>query len=555
MDRLAFVHPGFLWFLLLAALPPIIHLLGRRRPRRVVYPPFRFVLKVERETRSRRRIHSILLLILRTLLILLIPLALARPQLARPASGQGGYALDVVILDNSMSTMQRVKGQTAFYALEKRALEIASQTSPSRRLLLVTASRPPVVATPEPVQSAAEAGDAIRSVKPSHRSTAIGAAVAAARAAVDAASPASARGYLLGDLAKHGYADGEDLSITVGGARIPFEIFDAAPDPGQNLAPVSVAIRQGGAAAKFEVGVANHGYASARTGVELRLEDGGKSSGQLDVPGRSAGLLAMELPADLRRGVYGSVQIQPDALVEDNTLFFARPPGGVVSVLIVDGDPRASKYADEAFYLEKALTAGGDAEFEVTVTTPEAIPELAGRYDVMAILNSPAIPAGGYTAIEEFVAGGGGVLIAAGERLDAGGWNSAAWIPARFGASPVTTIQQGMTVTGASHPALAPLSMPGGASLGVKLQRRLELAPMPGSTVLLASAEGRPLLVAGVHGGGRTAVFGSTLDRGWSDWPIRTSYLPVMRSLLRHLARGGSAAVAVQASPGEVKKL
>jgi hypothetical protein len=67
--------------LLLAAVPLILHLTMKARPKRIEFPALR-LLKVRRAANSRRmRLRQILLLILRTLLIIILVLVFARPSL------------------------------------------------------------------------------------------------------------------------------------------------------------------------------------------------------------------------------------------------------------------------------------------------------------------------------------------------------------------------------------------------------------------------------------------------------------------------------------------
>jgi hypothetical protein len=98
---------------------------------------------------------------------------------------------------------------------------------------------------------------------------------------------------------------------------------------------------------------------------------------------------------------------------------------------------------------------------------------------------------------------------------------------------------------------MEPFASEDGFLQAVKVSRRFELQPAPGATVLISTASGRPLLVKGVHGKGRVAIFGSTLDRDWNDWPIRSSYLPAVRALTASLGGSSQGLKVVDISLGE----
>src|SRR3954467_13460767 len=104
---LTLLNPLLIWGTLLGVIPIIIHLLNRRRFRRVEWAPMRYLkLTIER---NRRRIgnQQILLLLLRIALLVLLFFFLARPVL-NPTGleqwlGTGGRCRDVVLIDVSFS--------------------------------------------------------------------------------------------------------------------------------------------------------------------------------------------------------------------------------------------------------------------------------------------------------------------------------------------------------------------------------------------------------------------------------------------------------------------
>jgi len=98
--------------LLLAAVPLILHLTMKARPKRIEFPALR-LLQIRRTANSRRmRLRQILLLILRTLLIILLVLVFARPSL--PAANYSlrwwewlGIASSVVVATAACSWLNK----------------------------------------------------------------------------------------------------------------------------------------------------------------------------------------------------------------------------------------------------------------------------------------------------------------------------------------------------------------------------------------------------------------------------------------------------------------
>jgi hypothetical protein len=58
-------------------------------------------------------------------------------------------------------------------------------------------------------------------------------------------------------------------------------------------------------------------------------------------------------------------------------------------------------------------------------------------------------------------------------------------------------------------------------------------------TVILRYESGAPALVEGDVGRGKVMVLTTTVDRDWTDLPIRTGFLPLVRESVRHLVGAG----------------
>lgn len=119
-----FAAPIVLWALPLVLVPIIIHLLQKRRFHRVEFSAMDFLMRAVRRTRRRVLLEDILLLILRTLAVLFLILALARPNSKDLPLVLGRDArAEVLILDASLSMNHMGDGQSAY----GKALSIAAK--------------------------------------------------------------------------------------------------------------------------------------------------------------------------------------------------------------------------------------------------------------------------------------------------------------------------------------------------------------------------------------------------------------------------------------------
>lgn len=122
--QLAFLSPWILLGMLLTAVPIVIHLVMRKKPKLLMFPALE-LLQQKRKTNLRKlRLRHILLLLLRILLVALAALALARP-LATNFPGQlalGSPLGVVLIFDSSASMDYRIEGKSRLDQAREQAL-------------------------------------------------------------------------------------------------------------------------------------------------------------------------------------------------------------------------------------------------------------------------------------------------------------------------------------------------------------------------------------------------------------------------------------------------
>ncbi len=101
-----FLNPIFLWFLPLISIPIIIHLLAKRKSKLIDFPSLKFLRLLEQDALRKFNVKQLILLIIRTLMILLIILAFARPGLDQSSEfrlNSGSIDLLIIALDNTAS--------------------------------------------------------------------------------------------------------------------------------------------------------------------------------------------------------------------------------------------------------------------------------------------------------------------------------------------------------------------------------------------------------------------------------------------------------------------
>ncbi|HDL18451.1 MAG TPA: hypothetical protein ENH29_05300, partial [Bacteroidetes bacterium] len=118
----SFLQSTFLFALAAVSLPFIIHLLNKRKPKRVRFSTLYFLKQLQQKKMRRLKIRQLLLLILRALIIAMFVLAFARPTLKSRSFLLGSANVRTaaaIVLDNSMSMQwEGTQGQLYGSALE-----------------------------------------------------------------------------------------------------------------------------------------------------------------------------------------------------------------------------------------------------------------------------------------------------------------------------------------------------------------------------------------------------------------------------------------------------
>jgi hypothetical protein len=165
-------------------------------------------------------------------------------------------------------------------------------------------------------------------------------------------------------------------------------------------------------------------------------------------------------------------------------------------------------------------------------------------FDVVFLLDVRALGEAKAAELRAFVEQGGGLFVAVGEHVDPEAYarELAGVLPPLHVAKTAADAQGGAALfadVDFAHPALAVFT--GEAQeglLGARTTRYLLVKPdhTRADRVLARYDDGAPALVETRAGRGRAVLFTSTASRAWSDWAIRTSFLPAMQRLAAHLA-------------------
>jgi hypothetical protein len=578
---MTFANPLMLWGTTAALIPLLIHLFDRRRPRQVPFGAIAFVLRSQKRTASRLRLKRLLLYVLRTLFLLAVPIALARPELTRAetATAARGAAATAVLIDTSFALRWKDGSTPLFDEAKAQAKAALAELMPEEPATVVACTRSPQALSPLTFERARLIG-LVDDVKPSFEVADLNRCIETAAHAL-AESPLAGRRLVVvsafTQTALHLELPPPSAPGPKGEAVKPEVVLRDVASGKDELANHAVidaraeqAPQAGPGAWQFTFTVKNFGKSPAKDlPLQLKVNGAAVAKGFVDLPahGTAQKALVYRFPQGGVFTVEGA--LAPDALPEDDVRAMAVAVPRVSQALLVNGSPSPQKHKDEAFFMDAALSASGSPVRAVVRDADAAWREDFTSYDLVALLNVPAPPPEVAQKLEAFVSKGGGLFISAGDRVEADAWNASmgALLPKKVrvvktavepGAPDAQTRAARLAHISTEHPVFAPFT--GRAREGLlstRFERYLlfESDSQPGTEVLGTLDDGAPAFLTARHGKGRVFVFASTVDADWCDLPIRTGFLPLAQRLAAWLTGGLDEREEVKAHVGQTVTL
>ncbi len=564
---LTLLSPLLIWGTLLGAIPIIIHLLNRRRFRRVEWAPMHYLRLTIQRNRRRIQFEQLLLLLLRIALIVLLFFYLARPLL-NPTGletwlGSGGRTSQVVLLDDSLSMGYSTGENTAFARAKEAAGALLASIRPQDRCTIVTASAPrvPVVHEVEGTRRD-ELLTAVNSLPISATHAAWPAVVAGVDEVVRSCTYPTRQLTILTDMRKAGW----DRSVVSTSERwqqegLRVRIVDVGDDEASNvslqaLEPLDRTILAG-TPSRWEAVIRNDStrVVSGAKAI-LRIDDKPIEVKLPEIAPREVAKvpLAVQFPG---AGPHEfSLQLADDALAGDNQRWAAVTVKDSLLIRLVDGEPSAEPFGSEIDYLAAPLSVGiGAAEawrVEVVLDQDFLSPRLDPA-DVLVLANVASITPEEADRLGRMVNAGMGLLIFTGAKLDVGLYNDLLFrqnnklLPCPLKSLTDESIH-GLFVE-PLHPSplekLLDLKASALERVPVRQFMSVDEPTEAGPVRVLArwnNPARSPAVIERTSGDGRVLLWTTTADRAGNDWPIEPSFVLAVREAVRGAARPTSLA-------------
>jgi Aerotolerance regulator N-terminal/von Willebrand factor type A domain len=566
-----FLYPIYLFGLVAASLPILIHLLNRRRLKRVRFPAVRFVLLSQKRISRSYRLRHWLLLALRTLAVILLALLLANPifQTGAGLFAGGGPVSLVVLLDNSLSMTWSGDGDGFKQAKEAARLLIESLNDGDRAALI-----PTNISGKETFRLKGQKEVLLKEldgIEIADGTTNLPAALGKAYELLNA--PAGQKEIrLITDMGLTGWDQFSISALKQYDPSIPLKTIHI----GQKQQPLNATIREvrlGGQGVgvnlpvNLEAIVANFGNQEIKDLlVQLSIDGQAREQKLASVPPRGETTVSFQARLTQPGTHAGLMTLKKEGLAGNSATHFALDAQDKLKVLVVDGDPQTSLAQSETFFLSRALNPAGEESSSLylpTVIVSDGLNAASfDSYQVVVLCNVSTMADAVVAKLQNFLRQGGGLLIFSGDRLQMENYNlklgqaSPPILPARLLDKRLGPEASGEKITklDLNHPALQSFS-------DAILQESVQSARVwgysrtaaPGKSVLISLANGDPLLLEQKVGSGRVLLMTTSADRDWNDLPVKTAYLPLIQSLTNYLAGGKRGAMDAGIPVGSAK--
>ncbi len=545
---MTFTTPGILWALPLAGVPFLLHLLSRRRAKRVTFSDLTLLRRVHAQALPRARLRQWLLLAARCLILFFLLLSYAGPMIRSGSGDMKGAAsgvetLDLVLLlDASYSMAAQDHGKTRFELARAAGIRLLGDLGPGDRVAVGVFS--------DHLHGGVEglswvnpdlAIKMIAGARLGSRGTDLSAPLSAA---YDLLSDSSGRRavLLLGDGAAHGF--GSSLPPSPPGVRT---VSLTWPRAGANATILSggPARASRAAAPRLSLRAAVPGGEGLSTSIEIWVGEKRLDRSALGLRRGEEPLKSWNLPTapeGLAPAWVGRAVLRPDALAADDEFFYSFRHRPRPRVLCLYGNPSFTRAPQGGYFLKRLFgeTRASLLDYESDFIEATRIADLdLDRYAVVILADFKKVSRVDAARLDAYVRRGGGLWVLPGGRTEEGGFQALGkLLPADVGPVTAASSPYGLVPSGRT------------AKLGiwkefelqnVALGRYHTLTPKAGAEIAFWTVSGDPLLIVGSRGQGRVAVSASALDTEWTNLAVKPVFAAWVKQVLDLTSRLGGA--------------
>lgn len=531
---MSFANSAFLLGLGALAVPLILHLMSREKPRRVVFPTIRYIKKGQRVQHGRRGIKDFWVMLARMLILAAIVLLLADPFIPRPVAVISKDADQVVVMVD-LSASMRAANFDEFVANARKQIEAAH---PNAEVGAIGSADGVIYALPVTTPNldvwATILADKPRSTVGNHSD-----AISRIGSLMTTEEGPGRHVYVLSDLQA---VDWQPERLGALDVAASVRIIAPPHSNSRNVAILGVDAesveRDGTRNLRLTIRLRNFWLEPVDTSLIVRV---GSVNLLRPVVLQAGDTATVTLTLPDVDGSKGTVELASmDEYVDDDVFHFWAGPQPPLHVAVVANSATDRSKQSEVFFLSNALSISlpGTPMMAVTSRGPDIMwdTDIASFQSVFlldAIADFSEAEAG---LLHEYCSNGGTLVLFAGNRtadclnrLADAGFNRINFRGfyggvGRFRSSMVDSADT-------AHPLIAPFAEDAADLTLFPIYKAARLDPGKKHEILLAAGE-LPLLIREQVGRGELYVIGTSLSASWSELPTAICFLPLVRRMV-----------------------
>lgn len=529
-----------------ALIPFLLHLFSRRRVKVVPFSSIAFLKAMQKRQVRAIKIKQLLLLIIRTLIILAVVMAFARPATRGGYIGSHASVSAVILLDNSASMGLSVKDGRLFDLAVRKAKNVVAQMEQADEIAVITT----VGEFSQPQKdrlfgNPASAQDIIDRIRLTDERADLGESYNRTASVLAERQNLNREIYFISDFQENSF-DFDKQATPFDGQTL---LVDLPGDDIDNTGIVGVDLGN----QLIEVGTEFNVMAEIknRSGTPV-----GDMLMSLYLDGRRVDQRGLRLKAGETRtesfrmmindpGFHsGYVSLSDDDLLADNSWHYCFYIPDRFNVLVIGEDNLGSRLYRLALAPEENLRR----HWSVHQAHYEQFPSLRlNEYDVLLLADYPLLAAGDIARVKEFVSRGGGVLINLGQKTDSANYNNylADLTGVRLLSSFPREFSRGgyyrLTDFDYEHQILSIFDAGNQAEFKSYARIKAELTGDVAARIISRWSDGSPAITISSHGRGKVMLFNCDITPDISDFSLHPFFVPFVTRSVEFLSSDFSA--------------
>jgi len=537
---LAFLNPLFLFGLLAATIPLIIHLWSRRQAVTVDFSSLMFLMAAHRQNARRLQLKQLLILLLRMLIVTLIALALARPflTLGLPLAAVRAKTDVVIVLDNSYSMHYKDVDGVWFEKAKNLSTDVLKSLRYGDSASLILMSDIPQSVFRQLTPDIESVIAAIKQADVSYRATNIQPSVELAHDILSDSTQQNKEIYIISDFAQNGW-DNWGIIPNRSGARIVLLPVTQGIPHNTNIEEILPSHQLIGVDLPFRINTKTNNHSDtpiSQLTISFYMGDEKKKTQTFSATADESVMTSLTHTFNEPGTHTGYFELTDDRLNADNRRYFALEALGEIRVLCV---------SNQTEYLTLALNPNVNKQtfgasvipsmIQPTACTPEEFETYPlESIDIILLADLPVLSTKAIEQLSESIRHGKSIIVFTSDDYNL------SWLPAQFGQPISWQIPQQVSKYDETHPIfeIFPDNILSG-QYGPRFFQSMMLTPVSDASVIARFGDDTPFLIERSEGISQILLFNCKLQQqpNNNELLVNPYFLPLIQHSILYVMR------------------